>query len=176
MTRFEDSYVGRLRAEVGTRLLKLPGACVVLEDAEGRILLEQSVGRADWRLVGGLAEERESLVDCARREVLEETGLRLGALETFGFCDDPRYIAPLSNGDIVYSHTLLFWTHEFDGELRPQAGEIERLGWFDPRDLPASTNKLNVAYVHAYIQFQETGRFQLITSDAQGSSDEHRRF
>lgn len=169
MTRFEDSYVGKLRAQVGTRLLKLPGACVVLEDAAGNILLEQSVGRSDWRLVGGLAEERESLIDCARREVLEETGLRLGALETFGFCDDPRHIGALANGDIVFAHTLLFWTQEFEGELRPQPGEIERLGWFDPRALPNTTNKLNRAYVHGYIQYKETGRFQLITSDAQGS-------
>ncbi len=68
-TPFEESYVGRLRALVGNRLLKLPGACVLIEDEQRRVLLERSHSTSIYRLIGGLAEERESMMEqCARRE------------------------------------------------------------------------------------------------------------
>lgn len=76
--KFEDSYVGRLRAKVGNDMLKLPGACVVILnriDGQEHVLLERGPGRARWRLIGGIAEARESLLQCALREVHEETGL-----------------------------------------------------------------------------------------------------
>ena len=42
-----------------------------------------------WALPGGFLEPRESLEACARRELLEETGLEVGALEQLGTYDTP---------------------------------------------------------------------------------------
>ncbi len=48
------------------------------------LLLQQRSDNGRWGLPGGFMELEESIEDTARREVWEETGLRLGAMELFG--------------------------------------------------------------------------------------------
>ena len=160
-TSFEDSYVGRLRALVGDRLLKLPGAVVLIEDDRGRILLERSHRASIYRLVGGLAEERESMEQCARREVAEETGLTLGHLVPYGFCDGPDSINTLSNGHEIPSMTMLFHAESWSGEPTPDPGEIADLGWFARDALPRMPERTRCC-IHAYSEFVRTGAFQLV--------------
>ncbi len=160
--RFEDSYVGRLRAKVGNDLLKLPGACVLVLDAKGRGLFEKTRGRSDWRLVGGLAEDHESLLQCALREVKEETGLVLSQLKPYGFCDNPDYIGVLPNGHKLHCHTMLFVTRVYEGELRPDEEELEDCRWFSLSDLPDNLNTRTRSFLQAYTRFCTTGEFQLV--------------
>jgi 8-oxo-dGTP pyrophosphatase MutT (NUDIX family) len=61
-------------ANVRTRTIVLYRGCVLLLAPERGALSE---GEAAWRLPGGGLEPHESLADCARREVLEETGIRV---------------------------------------------------------------------------------------------------
>ena len=48
MPGFAESYLGQLRAVVGSRMLLVPGARVVLENQRGEILLQQ---RSDYETV-----------------------------------------------------------------------------------------------------------------------------
>lgn len=159
---FEDSYAGRLRALVGDRLLKLPGACVLIEDERGRILLEQTRGRQDWRLVGGLAEERESMLQCAVREVWEETGLRVRGLTPYGYCDNPDFIGALPNGHVLHALTMLFHTTSFTGELCPNPEELIACRWFVRDALPEAIHPRARDFIAAFERFERTGEFQLI--------------
>jgi 8-oxo-dGTP pyrophosphatase MutT (NUDIX family) len=61
-------------------------AMVVLRDSEGRYAVGWSPRRQEWGIPGGWREAGETVVECAVREVLEETGLRLdpGELEPVG--------------------------------------------------------------------------------------------
>ena len=160
--RFEDSYAGQLRALVGARLLKLPGACVLIQSDKGEILLERSIGRDHYRLIGGLAEARESMEQCARREVLEETGLTLGRLIPFGFGDNPAYIGALPNGHVMHSLTMLFYTSTYSGELVLDTDEIAHCDWYAWSALPDNLSARTRDFVDAYIRFRETGDFQLV--------------
>jgi 8-oxo-dGTP diphosphatase len=66
---------------------------VVTASGDGRRVLlikranEPFAGR--WALPGGFLEPRELLEHCARRELREETGLEVGALEQLGAYDTP---------------------------------------------------------------------------------------
>jgi ADP-ribose pyrophosphatase YjhB (NUDIX family) len=61
------------------------GAAFVLFDPAGKVLLvRQTYGRRLWALPGGLAEPGESPEETARRELLEETGLTVGAATLAG--------------------------------------------------------------------------------------------
>ena len=56
------------------------GVAGLIFDAEGRVLLIQRARPPQaglWHLPGGKLEAGESLAECCRREVLEETGLRI---------------------------------------------------------------------------------------------------
>lgn len=56
------------------------GAICVIEREDGRMLLVHQIYRHNWGLPGGLTKRRESIEDCARREVREEVGLRVELL------------------------------------------------------------------------------------------------
>ncbi|WDG10331.1 NUDIX hydrolase [Vibrio campbellii] len=64
-------------------------ATIILRD--GAILLGERVGSHGantWATPGGHLELGESIEDCAKREVLEETGLIVDSLEKFTFTND----------------------------------------------------------------------------------------
>lgn len=56
MDDFVASYMGQLRQLVGPRLLLVPGARIIIEDAEGNILLQKRSDFGVWGLPGGNAE------------------------------------------------------------------------------------------------------------------------
>ena len=85
MSGFWNSYLGRLRREVGDRLILMPGARIVIEDGQGRILLQERADFGLWGLPGGHAEDGEDLTDMIVRETLEETGLIIASPTPYGF-------------------------------------------------------------------------------------------
>ena len=75
-------YIMDLRALVGHRPLIQVGSCVILEDPEGRILLQQRTDDRLWSFsAAGSMEPGETAEEAIRRELLEETGLTARALE-----------------------------------------------------------------------------------------------
>jgi 8-oxo-dGTP diphosphatase len=68
----------------------LVGVAVIVVDA-GRVLLgkrKNAYGAGTWALPGGHLEFGESILDCARREVYEECGLRIKNLTHAAFTND----------------------------------------------------------------------------------------
>lgn len=106
----------------------------VLIFRDGKLLLGRrkgSHGAGDWSAPGGHLEFGESPDDCARREVLEETGLQLNTLQNGAFVSD---IFPEVNKHYI---TLLVVSHDASGE--PQLLEPEKCEgwqWFAPEALP----------------------------------------
>jgi 8-oxo-dGTP pyrophosphatase MutT (NUDIX family) len=74
-------YIEELREIVGHRPLLFVGAVTVIVDEMGRLLLQQrTYPKGVWGIAGGLMELGESTEEVARREVYEETGLRVDEL------------------------------------------------------------------------------------------------
>lgn len=122
MSDFASSYLGRLRAVVGSRLLLMPSTHVVLEDDRGRILLELRSDFGAWGLPGGVPDEREDIITCAERETFEETGLQIRNLKPFGFASRPDvgvFVYP--NGHACHYFALLLTSREFSGDLASDA-------------------------------------------------------
>jgi 8-oxo-dGTP pyrophosphatase MutT (NUDIX family) len=162
MTGFAESYLGQLRAIVGNRLLLVPGARVIIENASGEILLQKRSDLGIWGLPGGNAEEGEDLQTVAAREVLEETGLLALRLEPFGFGCDPRVeTITFPNGDQCQFFVLNFLCREFTGELVLGDEESLALNWFSRSSLPLMLPNMKNS-VEADARFLETGKFQMI--------------
>ncbi|WP_052460684.1 NUDIX domain-containing protein [Microbacterium gorillae] len=63
-----------------------PLALIVLVDsATGDVLFGLNTWRHEYELPGGIVESGESFVEAARRELEEETGIRIEALDLFGY-------------------------------------------------------------------------------------------
>jgi ADP-ribose pyrophosphatase YjhB (NUDIX family) len=162
MTNFSESYLGRLRSQVGSRLLLVPGARVVIENANGEILLQKRTDFGVWGLPGGNAEEGESLELVAVREVLEETGLIVSNLQPFGFGNDPEIeTITFPNGDQCQFFVLNFFSREFSGDLTIGDDESASLQWFSLSQLPEMLPNMKKS-IDAFGTFLETGNFQMI--------------
>ena len=130
-------YIMDLRAYVGHRPLIQVGSCVILEDGEGRILLQRRTDDGLWSFSGaGSMEPGESAEDAARRELLEETGLTARTLELCGVFTGPREHHVYPNGDEVYNVEFAYISRDWSGEMKCQEGEVEDLRFFALDQLP----------------------------------------
>src|SRR5699024_2014997 len=122
-----SNYIMDLRKLVGHRPLLQVGASVIVEDAEGEILLQLRSANLCWGYAGGYVELDEVVEDAAKRELLEETGLTAHRLEFFGVFSGPdtHYVYP--NGDEVSNIDLVFLCRDYSGTLTAQPGEVEEL-------------------------------------------------
>ncbi len=135
-----SGYIMDLRKIVGHRPLLQVGASVIVEDAQGRILLQKRADNHCWGYPGGSVELDEVVEEAARRELLEETGLTAENLELFGIFSgkDTHYIYP--NGDEVSNVDIVYLCKDYSGELKCQEDEVEELRFFSWEALPPNTS------------------------------------
>ena len=129
-------YILDLRKYVGHRPLIQVGASVIVEDSQGRILLQLRADNHCWGTCGGSIEPDERVEDAARRELFEETGLTAEALTLFGVFSGPELHYVYPNGDEVSNIDIVFLCRSFTGELKPQADEVEKLRFFAVDEIP----------------------------------------
>jgi ADP-ribose pyrophosphatase YjhB (NUDIX family) len=162
VNHFEDSHLGRLRQLVGPQLLLVPGARIVIENSDGKILLQKRSDLGVWGLPGGNAEPGEDLRTVVVREVFEETGLIVSDIKPFGFgCDPGLETVQFPNGDLCQFFVLNFATKSYAGDLRMLDGESLALDWYSTDSLPEMLPNMKEC-VGSYQRFSATGEFQMI--------------
>jgi 8-oxo-dGTP pyrophosphatase MutT (NUDIX family) len=161
--KFSDSYLGKLRKIVGSRLILIPGARIVVHDRMGRVLLELRSDFKRWGLPGGHQEVGDSSAETAIREVFEETALRIKRPQVWGIASDPRHeTIKFPNGDRTQTVSVMFHARKPRGEPRFDPRETLELGWFALDDLPASMMPNSARTLRAFARYRRTGKFQMI--------------
>lgn len=117
-------------------------AVLRLEDIPEILLIQRkdSPFKDMWALPGGFMEMEESLEEAARRELMEETGIKAGELIRFDTYDkpgrDPR-------GRTITQVFVMIWKKEMG---IPEAGsDAANLRWFTLSELP------DMAFDHSLI-------------------------
>jgi 8-oxo-dGTP diphosphatase len=109
-----------------------PTASALIIDGEGRVLLARRAADPDaglWDLLGGFIEEGEEPLAALRREIEEETALRIEPGEFLGGYPD-RY------GDEGIYTLNLYWSAQISGGALVLDEELAEVGWFGPEELP----------------------------------------
>ena len=130
------SYIMDLRKTMGHRILMQCAGSVIIENERGEILLGRRTDNHLWGYAGGAKELGETIENCAKRELQEETGLIADELVFFCVNSGPEahYVYP--NGDEVDNVEVVYLCRKYHGEIRPQAEEIEELRFFPLDGLP----------------------------------------
>jgi ADP-ribose pyrophosphatase YjhB (NUDIX family) len=158
---FQESHLGKIRQLVGSQLLLVPGARVVIQEGSGKVLLQKRSDFGVWGLPGGIAEPGEDLKSVVYREVFEETGLTIEDAQPFGFSSNPETETVMfPNGHQCQFFVLNFFTKRFSGDLGIHDGESLELDWFDMSNLPEMLPNMT-ASLYAYRAYCDSGVFQL---------------
>ncbi len=136
-----SNYIMDLRSVVGHRPLLQVGASVIVEDPEGKILLQLRSDNHCWGYAGGSVELDEVVEDAAKRELFEETGLIAHHLDLFGVFSgkDLHYTYP--NGDEVSNVDIVYICKQYSGDLKCQDGEVDVLKFFSVDEIPYNISK-----------------------------------
>ena len=146
-----SNYIMDLRAIVGHRTLLQVGASIIVEDTEGRILLQKRRDNHCWGYPGGSVELDEIVEEAAKRELYEETGLIANDIELFGVFSgkDIHYIYP--NGDEVSNVDIVFICKNYSGKLIKQEEEVEELKFFYVEEMPNEISPPNKPALNKWI-------------------------
>jgi ADP-ribose pyrophosphatase YjhB (NUDIX family) len=101
----------------------------------GPILLVERAGKplkGYWSLPGGLVETGELLEDALRREILEETGLRIEPVRFYEFFER---IMRDAEGRIEYHYVLADYICRVVGGALLPASDVSRAAWVRRNDL-----------------------------------------
>lgn len=116
---FEDSYLGQIRAIVGSRLLIVPGGRVILRNSSGEILLQERTDFRLWALPGGAPEIGESIEDNLSREIFEELNVKIQSFIPIGFTSDPTFeTVTYPNGDRIHNYSLILLATDWTGDIK----------------------------------------------------------
>ncbi|KQL59160.1 MULTISPECIES: NUDIX hydrolase [Bacillaceae] len=132
-------YIKMIRNKVGSDpiILNFAGICVVNE--KGQILLQKRGDCNQWGFPGGAMEIGESLAECAKREVLEETGLHVEIDYLIGVYSN--YFTTYSNGDQAQTVLHFFKGYPVKGSLNVDGVETVELAFVDPEHAPPLFNQ-----------------------------------
>ena len=119
-------YPAHPRVGVGVVVLR-PDPPAVLLVRRGK---PPNIGR--WAIPGGGQELGEAIEATARRELLEETGLSVGALHLAAVVDS---IHPEPDGRIAYHYAIIDFAAAWRGDPAIAGGDATDLAWAGLHDL-----------------------------------------
>ncbi|MEV4078672.1 NUDIX domain-containing protein [Nonomuraea fuscirosea] len=159
---FEDSYLGLLRRDVGSRLLLVPGAQVLLIDDLDRVLFQRRSDNGVWEIPAGSCEPDQDFRGTAAAELGEETGLTVEPddLIPFACLSDPAvHTLQYPNGDLVHAFAMCFYSRTWTGTLQKNPEVIEHR--FLPISKPPSPiHPPTMTVLDLYLAYRSSGRFQ----------------
>ncbi len=109
--------------KIGIGIVLLRGAEVLL------VKRGKPPGMGAWSLPGGRQELGETAEACARRELLEETGLSAGPMQLIGHVDSIHRDAA---GAIEYHYTILDFGAHYVGGTAVAGDDVTDVAWVAP--------------------------------------------
>lgn len=157
-----NPYIARLRAHMGHEKIILPGARILIENEKGEFLFIERIDTGKIGIPAGSLEEGETIEECIRREVEEETGLKLKEAAVIGISSNPVLESVIyPNGDQMQYFTVEFYSNDWEGELKPlDKGEIKSAAFKEAsylEQLPDNERSM----VESLRYYRETGQVWL---------------
>lgn len=136
-------YIKDLRDKTNHMPLLIPHSVVVVFNEKNEVLLEERSDDGYFDFPGGALDLKETLIDAAKRELEEETGLIADELELLNVYSGEITHYVYFNGDEIYGVDAVYLCHKYHGELKPQLEEVKRLAFYSLEKIPDKMSKRN---------------------------------
>jgi 8-oxo-dGTP pyrophosphatase MutT (NUDIX family) len=133
---WEQSYLGQMRKLIGNKKMIHPSIRAIIQNEKGEVLLINRRGESQWGMPAGSMELDESLDDCLKREVKEETGIDVLEASLISIYTSPDKSIKNHFGDEYQMFELLFRVGKWSGDL---VTETTNAKFFPIDEIPAST-------------------------------------
>lgn len=133
---YHQSYLGQLRQVIGKRKIFAITARGIVQNEAGEILLVRRSDNGLWVMPAGSMELEESLLDCVKREVFEESGLTVLSATPIAIYSEPRFSFTTAYGDPYQPISMVFVVEEWEGELQRETDETTDARFFALDALP----------------------------------------
>jgi 8-oxo-dGTP pyrophosphatase MutT (NUDIX family) len=161
---FVGSYLWRLRQKIGSELVLMPGAMVVLQRGDGRVLLTRRADTGAWCLPAGAAEPGGSFARTAIDELAEEAGVQVSteSLVPFGCLSEAgNHTIHYPNGDVTHCFSVCFLARDWRGDPRPDQEETTEVRFVEIDDLPEPMHEPAASALELFREFLACGGFQV---------------
>ena len=158
-----NPYLVKLREKTPQMEVIISSVSVLIENAEGQLLLQKRTWTKDWGLIGGSCEIGDSYTDTVIKEIYEEAGLKLDKNNLRAGATN-EHINVYPNGDKNFAYEMVFHIKIDDQAIDDCNDESLALEFFDVNHLPDDM-KLVKAHAPVVKRFNELKkeRFTRIT-------------
>ncbi|MDR0271599.1 NUDIX hydrolase [Paenibacillus sp.] len=132
-------YIKWIRSKVGSEMIILNFAGVIITNKEGQILLQRRRDKDAWGFPGGAMKIGESADETAKREVEEETGLKINIEALIGIYT--KYFDEYANGDQAQTIAFFYKGNISGGEIVKENEESIELKFFNKDEVPELFNQ-----------------------------------
>lgn len=146
-----------MRSLVGSRRLVVPGVRAILVNEAGDVLLQRRTDMPLWGLPAGSVELDESALDALKREVAEETSLRIIEAEPMALYSGPDQRFSYPNGDEIQCFAIAFIVRRWEGQPRADGVEGSEVRFFPLSELPEDLAPVHRQTLKDYGEYR--GRF-----------------
>ena len=138
-----DDYIKQIRKLIGHEPMLIPHAVVILFNEENKVLFEVRADDGYLDFPGGSVDMAEEVIETAKRELYEETGLIADELELFDVYSGPITKYTYFNKDVIYGVDTFYVCKKYHGELKPQQEEVKELVFLDINDVKGKLSPRN---------------------------------
>ena len=138
-----DDYIKRIRKLIGHEPMLIPHAVVILLDKDNKVLFEVRADDGYLDFPGGSVDMGEEVIETAKRELYEETGLIADELELFDVYSGPITKYTYFNQDVIYGVDTFYVCKKYHGELKPQKEEVKDLLFLDVNSINGKLSPRN---------------------------------
>lgn len=142
----------------------MPGAMVVLQRQDQRVLLTKRADDGTWCLPAGAAEPGGSFAQTAIDELAEEAGVTVSEpdLVPFGCLSEAQaHTIHYPNGDVTHCFALCFLARTWEGDPRPDQEESTEVRFVDLAVPPEPLHPPTAHALEMLATYLRSGTFQV---------------